>query len=268
MKIKKVKKRISRFLKKEKIFPWHTNRRKIELEITTECNLGCYNCDRSCRQAPSSESMSLQQIQTFIDESLQLNQGWINIAILGGEPTLHPHFFEVLDIFDKYKISNPGCRIELVTSGYGQRVVGILNKIPSWIEITNIKKKSHIQKFSTYNIAPIDTAEFVSSNFSLGCEITEYCGLGLTRYGYYPCGAGASVDRVFGFDIGLKKLSDCQPKKLKNQLKTLCKYCGHYKDRDMWNYNTETEEKISEIWQNTYRKYREKKPHLSLFGRK
>ena len=26
---------------------------KVQLELTTDCNIKCFNCDRSCRQAPS-----------------------------------------------------------------------------------------------------------------------------------------------------------------------------------------------------------------------
>jgi len=265
MKIKRIVHRLRRYPKEERILAWKSNTSKVELEITTVCNLRCYNCDRSCRQAPSPENMSLQQIHTFVDESSQLNHDWINIAILGGEPTLHPRFFKILDIMNIYKKKHPGTRIELVTNGYGQMVNTVLKQVPAWVKITNMKKKSNVQKFSSYNVAPIDLGKFSRSNFSKGCEITEYCGLGLTRYGYYPCGAGASVDRVFGFDIGIKTLADCNRKKLRQQLHLLCRYCGHFKDRNMWHYNTETEEKMSKTWQDTYNKYQKEKPGLTLY---
>ena len=51
--------------------------------------------------------------------------------------------------------------------------------------------------------------------------------MALTRYGYFLCGAGASIARVFGLDIGIKRLEDVNPQTIKNQIDILCKYCGH-----------------------------------------
>ena len=39
------------------------NINKVEIEITTACNLYCINCGRACSQAPSNESMSAEQIE-------------------------------------------------------------------------------------------------------------------------------------------------------------------------------------------------------------
>jgi sulfatase maturation enzyme AslB (radical SAM superfamily) len=248
-------------LKRKGVLPWVPNKLTVELEITTSCSLACFNCDRSVRQAPSNERMSLEQIQKFIDESVEMNWKWKHIKLLGGEPTLHPQLFEILDMLHKYVETNsPDCVIGIATNGYGPKVNEVLSRLPNWVVVTNTRKKSNVQPFVSYNIAPIDLEEYSNSNFSRGCWITEVAGLGLTRYGYYPCGAGGALDRVFGFNIGVKTLKSVTDSALNQQLNLLCRYCGHYKT----NYDDKRifDEQISKSWKDAYEKYRANKPHL------
>jgi len=242
---------------------------KIEIEITTACNLYCLNCDRSSRQAPSNEHMSLEQIEKFVNESIELNWSWKEIRLIGGEPTLHPKIFDLVKTIKKYKNFNPNCKISIHTNGFGDKVKNILSKLPYWITRVNSAKTSQVNLFSSYNIAPIDLEEYKNADFTTACWIPENCGIGLTRYGYYPCGAGASVDRIFGFDSGIKNLSEVNISKFKAKLKFLCSYCGHFKDTDYDDPNYKekwtTEEKMSISWQKAYKSYKKKKPSLSLY---
>jgi len=251
------------YLKKKQIIPWDINTHKLEIELTTRCSLACFNCDRSIRQAPSNEYISIKQITKLIDESIRLNWKWKHITILGGEPTLHPYFFEIIDIIKRYKDFNPHSKIILSTNGYGKKVNNVLSNIPDWIIVRNSRKISNSNKFNSYNIAPIDLSNLKNKGLFTGCWIMDICGLGFTRYGFYPCGPGASIDRVFGFDIGIKKLSSIEEYKLRKQLIILCRYCGHFKE----NFGKEliSEEKMSNNWRNAYTKYKIEKPRLRLY---
>jgi len=42
--------------------------------------------------------MSVEQIQKFINESVDNNVKWERIRVMGGEPTLHPDIFEILNL--------------------------------------------------------------------------------------------------------------------------------------------------------------------------
>ena len=225
---------------------------RIEIEIFSGCNLMCLNCDRSSRQAPSNELMTLDQIYNFIEESKDLKWQWERISLLGGEPTLHPNFFEIIEILNKYRLET-SCEIEVVTNGFGDRVKKIISNIPDWVIIRNSNKTSQIQNFYSYNISPIDLEEYKYCDFSEGCSITTINGLGLTVNGYYSCGAGASVDRIFNKNIGVKNLKDVDEVSLRNQMKFICGICGHYKRN--FDDTKISQTMMSDTWKKAYLEY-------------
>jgi len=248
---------------KKRIHRRKTKMNIIEIDLTTRCSLACYNCNRSVRQAPVKEDMDLGQIDKFVKESLDLRWRWKVIRLIGGEPTLHPQFFEVLETISHLEDENPGMQIEVSSNGSGEKVNSILEELPPQVKLINGKKTSNVNLFQTYNVAPIDLKGYQNLDYSVGCWITKKCGIGLSRYGYYPCGAGAGADRVLGFDIGLKELSSVNRRTLKEQMNTLCRYCGHFK----FNYGIEkvTEEMMSPSWVEAYRKYKLDRPELTLY---
>jgi hypothetical protein len=234
---------------------------QIELELITACNLKCYNCDRSSRQAVSSESMTVEQVRRFVDESLDLDWRWRKIALLGGEPTLHPRFFEILDELDRYRTRYPDVVVKLISNGYGPRVARVLSRLPPWVSVWNTQKHSPRQDhFDAYNVAPQDLPEYADADFSLGCTIPFACGMALTRYGFYPCGAGASVDRVFGLGCGVASLRDVTPEGLVAEFSSLCRLCGHFHARKA-GYET-----MSASWVEAYERWHRERPKLPLYG--
>lgn len=242
---------------------FNTNSYRIEIDITYKCNLKCLNCDRSCRQAPSDERMTLRQIKKFIDESVKQGRKWEKIRILGGEPTLHPEILSITGQLLSYKKNfSPDTIIQVVTNGFGARVNNTLSRISREIAISNTIKKSQVNKFSPFNIAPKDSIMYEDVDYSNGCFIPAICGIGLTRYGYYPCAVGGAIDRIFGFDIGKKSLPAVNYKMI-NELRILCRYCGHFKNNVK--YEPITDEVMSASWKGAYRKYKAKKPILSLY---
>jgi hypothetical protein len=230
---------------------------KVEVEIITACNLHCHNCDRSCRQAPSGERMSPAQLRGFVDESLEVGWEWDRINLLGGEPTLHPELPEIFEEVRRYKVERPECVVQLTSNGHGELVRAKLDSVPDWVEICNTSKDSPEQYFASYNIAPAD----YGFDQPPVCAIPWRCGLGLTRYGYYPCGAGASLDRIFGMDIGVKSLRDVDLTKLLEQFGKLCAFCGHSPTKVKRRVIADA---MSPSWERSYAAYHENAPALSL----
>ena len=274
---------------------WTPNLKAVEIEICTVCNLRCNNCDRSAPQAPSGELMSVQQIEKFVTESVMTDWRWEHITVLGGEPTLHPELMAIIDTLYLYHIHRPETTFRILSNGYGRKTKAILSSLPPWLEVTDTHKDSERPPlFSPYNVAPIDLPEFRNVDFSTACSITELSGLGLSRYGFYPCGPGASIDRVFGLDVGIKSLREVDLPRLEAQLERLCSLCGHFVYFDLVSYDAKVannegrfpdfsspakhDELMHEVsslwtsnavmstsWQSAYRHYRSRQPALSMY---
>lgn len=240
----------------------------IEIDITFKCNLMCYNCDRSCRQAPEESHMSFQQINQFLNESEDLGRKWRRIRILGGEPYTHPDIERILAALSDYKLQNENTIIEIVTNGYGPDVNKAIFSTPSNIEIKNTRKTSQFNsKFEPFNIAPKDSAKNSFDDYKEACWITEECGIGLNRYGFYHCAVAGSIDRVFGFDIGLKQLP-VNEEQLVIMKEKLCAFCGHFLNQKFVQPQNRMQvdgEPQTKSWKNGYSRYMKEKPFMSLY---
>jgi len=233
----------------------------VQLEITTACNLACHNCDRNCGTAKTSELMTVEQIRGFTDESMMAGKKWGRIDIIGGEPTIHQKFWDVLDVLKLYKDWSPRTKFRMTTNGHGDFVKNQLVEMEKrgyakWVQIRNTAKLDNVHDFTAVNMAPVD--EGVKDVKK--CSIPWRCGTALTRYGYFSCGAGASIARVFGLDIGIKKLEDYTPENLHKQMSILCGYCGHSRSR-----GKEPLVRVqctSKSWEKAYDSYKEKELEL------
>ena len=67
------------------------------LEITDRCNLSCPTC--YAMSSPTyGRHRTVEEVERMLDIIVE-NEGWPDVVqISGGEPTIHPHFFEILDI--------------------------------------------------------------------------------------------------------------------------------------------------------------------------
>ena len=255
-----------------------TNLNFLEIDITYDCNLKCVSCNRSCTQAPTKEYMSVKQIENFINESIEIGKKWKFINILGGEPTIHPDFEKIIElIYTNYILKfSPDTILQITSNGFTEKSRKLLDKVEKLyekivIDKASFKTSNKIEYFSPFNNAPIDNEEFRNCDFSKACWVTSYCGVGLNKYGYYPCGVAGSIDRVIGLDKGIKSLKEITPERMKELLNIFCRYCGNfidYKD-NMGNFIPRCEKAplkqniISKTWKKFYYNYKINKPKLS-----
>lgn len=71
--------------------------RYLELQITDRCNLQCRHCYLG---EGSHQDLSVKQIQKVLEEFEEM-QG-LRLLLSGGEPLLHPHFWDINDILRNY----------------------------------------------------------------------------------------------------------------------------------------------------------------------
>ncbi len=230
--------------------PFAVSRRFVEIDITYRCNLGCANCNRSCTQAPSRTDLPPEAVAAFLDESLAAGSRWERIRLLGGEPTLHPRFFEILDLLEAHRRRHhPAMRIVVCTNGTGRAVHRVLARLPAAVAVKNTSKGPGAPLFRPFNRAPVDSPWHWFSDFASGCRILEECGLGLTPGGYYACAVAGAIDRVFALHLGRLHLPPSGDELL-DQREAFCPLCGHF--GFAW---PTRRARVSPVWENAYRRY-------------
>ena len=228
---------------------YRRSRTFVEIDVTWACNLRCYNCNRSCEQAPTSDRVTLAQIQQFVDDSAARGVRWRRIRILGGEPTLHPDLAEILGVLRNWRdLHSPETLIELVTNGHGARVREVLASLPPDVVVVNTQKASQAQPFLPFNVAPQDLRAYQHADFRSGCGVTQYCGLGLTPRGWYPCAVAGGIDRVLRHDLGRATFPDPSDD-LFPELASFCRVCGLFERRFR---SPVTEPVMSWTWSDAY----------------
>ncbi|MEZ4600757.1 MAG: radical SAM protein [Syntrophotaleaceae bacterium] len=252
--------RVSKFLTEILGPQYRRSRNFIEIDITYLCNLHCLNCNRSASQAPQTLHISMKRIEDFVDESIACKHRWDRIRVLGGEPTLHPQFHEIIERLLRYHKWNPGCLIEVVTNGYGEKVRSVLALLPKDIWIENSRKTGQVQStFGPFNLAPCDDPSFSGADYRNGCAIMEECGMGLTPMGYYPCAIAGGIDRIAGWGVGYNKLPASEDDMLE-LVDRCCTFCGRFQSGHFIPKNLRPnllETKMSASWLNLYRNWEE-----------
>ena len=120
----------------------------IDVQLTLNCNLNCHYCSRNCAimnplgdffYNTSKLKKDFERIFNFPD-----SESICSIALLGGEPTLHPDFDEIVKFFyNERKKRNLKFKLLLVTNGILlEKHEGVLNN--AWIKF--------LFDFSKYNI--------------------------------------------------------------------------------------------------------------------
>ncbi|RKI49568.1 radical SAM protein [Corallococcus sp. AB004] len=236
----------------------------IEIDITYLCNLNCFNCNRSVRQAPEALHLPLEAVTAFVEQSLARRKRWRRIRVLGGEPTLHPAFFAIIEELRRYRRSHPECLIEVVTNGHGEAVRSKLARLPTDIWIENSAKTGEVQPaFGPFNLAPVDDAAYRHADFRNGCAIMRDCGMGLTPLGYFPCAVAGGVARITGEGGGRRELPS-DDDDMMDLVERNCRLCGRFRDGHYVPTNLRPallEERMSSSWIALYRDWwRKHKP--------
>lgn len=252
--------------------------KRLEIEIISFCNLKCYGCNRFCSQAPTKDLMTVEQIDKFVNESIDLNYKWEIIAILGGEPTMHPNLADIINLIEKYRAFNPSVQMVFATNGTNWSVT---KELPEYYRINNsraIKNTANdrniISTFHNMLYAPIDRKEkdLLKYRSISSCGVTINCGMGLTKYGYMACGTAAAIARVLGLDIFIKSLKELTTDECIKQLSVLCAFCGMaggFGKVKGWEGNFEQRfsenSDVSDFWKTALEEYKRNRPTIKEY---
>ena len=178
--------------------------------------------------------MSLEQVRTFVSESIALDKRWEFINVLGGEPTLHPDFQAIIAalLHEYVDTSSPDTVVQITSNGHGAFVLRQLEQLPAHprliVNRDSFKDNERVPYFTPFNDAPIDDPAFAAADFRKGCWVTSYCGLGLNHLGYFACAVAGGIERLLGAGRGVRSLAEVDAS-IAETLDTYCRLCGNFK---------------------------------------
>ena len=74
----------------------------IDWLLTLRCNYRCSYCFHYGKGRPPQLSFStFGQLKNAVDNIASLNRPYYNVQLSGGEPTLHPHFFDLINLLQR-----------------------------------------------------------------------------------------------------------------------------------------------------------------------
>lgn len=212
---------------------WSRSVRRLQIDLTYACNLRCADCNRSVGVAPSTARLSLHAIETFLLDSHRKGYRWEHVALLGGEPTLHPEFLSIVERLRSFRRTYAqGLTIEVRSNGQGEHVEDTLAQVPDDVRIidASIEADGH-PAFFPFHRAPCDLQQNAGTDYANGCAVCHDGGSGLTPLGYYPCPIAGGIDRVFGLGLGRAE-APAPEDPMRSELAALCRYCGHFFRQD------------------------------------
>jgi len=84
----------------------------VAWQITNECNLACLHCiEESGPGKAFRDELSREEALRIIDDLMDHEVPYLSLS--GGEPMLHPHFFEMVE-----RVTARGCQLKIETNGH------------------------------------------------------------------------------------------------------------------------------------------------------
>jgi hypothetical protein len=206
------------------------NIRALEIATTYVCNVRCANCNSLCSQAPASRDLDIttNQIKELVSDSVLIGYPWEWIKLHGGQPTLHPDFFEICEVLADYKRkSNKGVKLAVVSNGHeGDK----LKKVEEmgFEGLVSVKVKTNVYQdgtpipYVTVNASPVD----LGMKGTKGCFVPSDCGICFNNLGFWLCSPLGAAARVFGYQSSVKRVADISVERLVNNYYH-CDHCGY-----------------------------------------
>jgi hypothetical protein len=214
------------------------------------------------------EMLTMDQLEKFFQSFIEQKYLWKRFRILGGEPTLHKDFREIIGyVVDYRNLHNPKLKIEVSTHGNGKhtqkQLLWLKDKYPFIKHNNSHKKTNHPSYFNYMNLAPMDRNERMKNHNYRGCWIVRDCGIGFDYSGFYVCSAGAAISRIFGYKIGIKDFKEFSEEKMIGMYNLLCSKCGHYQPVRVNPHKPET--LMSKTWSQAFESFRKNPELLTRF---
>ncbi|TKJ18694.1 MAG: hypothetical protein CEE43_17425 [Promethearchaeota archaeon Loki_b32] len=184
----------------------------IDLSLNNYCNLSCNYCYMSAKSIEEGRNLSMEDFNLLLTKMKKSRV--LQIALGGGEPTLHPHFTEILE---KLRIKG-GIIPNYTTNGTNltEEILNASKKYCGAVAVSHSEKRTKetietTRKFLSHGIQTNMHLLLLKSRIPKLSEITEkYAKLGISNVVlllFKPMGRGANLSHEILDSNDKKKLS-------------------------------------------------------------
>lgn len=223
--------------------------RIIQIDITNACQRRCSNCTRFCGHFKRPFFMGVDQFKRAVD-SLQTYKGMV--GVMGGEPTIHPQFGEMVDYINARRPDpDPGTKIYEPFVSWNEKHADILQCKPwkkgLWTGLGTGFVRHHERIMRSFRYMCVNDHRGGCSHAALlmprkdlgipdaeweryrnACWIQHKWSASITPRGAYFCEVAAALANVFGGPDGWKVEDGWWQRTMKDfgdQL-SLCEMCS------------------------------------------
>lgn len=199
----------------------------IQIDITNACHLACANCTRHVGHHRKPYFMDLDYFVKAID-SVLLSP--CRIGVMGGEPTLHPNFRDLLSVL---RCKTPIERREFWTAGfkwglYEQEIKETF--LPDRIAYNDHTSYAGMHKPLLVAIEDVVEDPELRAQLIENCPYQSHWSAAITPKGGFFCEIAASLDWLLdgpgGYDISDPHWWNRRPDEFKGQVDEYCGKCG------------------------------------------
>jgi len=164
----------------------------IEIDITNACLYNCTHCTRAVGHFNRPYFADLK----FVEKALKSLEGWKgNVGCIGGEPTLHPQFSEICELYRKY-IPRKKCGLFTCGGPKYEKYGDIIYKTFGIINYNEHKKPSFHQPMMVASQEVITDKELRDELID-NCWLQQTWSAAITIKGCFFCEVAATFDLLF-----------------------------------------------------------------------
>lgn len=206
---------------------------KLEVMPTYACSLDCDGCNRgSFLKEPHTPDMSVDDLRSALAQCDELQ--WApRILFLGGEPTMHPDFEEMVRVATEWSAGRRrDWAVQVWSNAYTPKTRAILQKVKDRY-CASINPDTHKEGGAIRAGFPgWDTSIFVSPT-DLGMPLRKpcwqyawggICGVSVDSQGFAPCAIGTGLAGLLG-EGRVPRLADLFDEE--KRAAVTAKLCGH-----------------------------------------
>jgi len=198
----------------------------------------CPQCNRLCDLLPgdSAEEVTVEQIESLIQQSREVQYPWKKWWLIGGEPTLHPYLDRILEKIAFYRDTRGPNQfsVGIATHGYGEFTRYTLQRLKKeypFLEILNSEKTPGERRaFVSVLDAAVDRfphRDWASEHWQ-GCGVSWHCGIGMNYAGFFPCCVAGAMYRAAQIGNPIQRVAEITVARIIEKYAEFCRYCGYY----------------------------------------